>query len=107
MTIPATRYIGQSVLRIEAPRVLTGRGRCIDDLRLPGMLHAVFVRSPMAHARIVSVDVERARHMPGVVDVITDQELLAGTAPMLVHTEMPNYRSPVFSPLASDKVRHV
>ena len=107
MTIPATRYIGRSVLRFEDTRVLTGRGRYIDDLRLPGMLHAVFVRSPMAHARIVSIDVERARQMPGVVDVITDQELIAGTAPMLVHTEMPNYRSPVFRPLASDKVRHV
>lgn len=107
MTIPATRYIGQSVLRIEDLRVLTGRGRYIDDLRLPGMLHAVFVRSPMAHARIVSVDVQRARAMPGVVDVITAEELVAGTGPMMVHTEMPNYKSPVFRPLATDRARYV
>jgi carbon-monoxide dehydrogenase large subunit len=107
VTIPATRYIGQRVLRVEDGRVLTGRGRYIDDVPIRGVVHAVFVRSPMAHARIVAVDAERARTMPGVVDVITAEEVAAGTGPMTVHTEMPNYKSPVFRPLATDKARHV
>ena len=107
MAIPATRYIGKSVLRVEDGRILTGRGRYIDDIRVSGTLHAVFVRSPMAHARIVSIDAQRARQIPGVVDVISDQELAAGTAQIVVHTDLPNYRSPIFRPLATDKVRHV
>lgn len=107
MTLPATRYIGESVLRVEDTRVLTGGGRYVDDLQLTGMLHAVFVRSPLAHARITSVDVSRARTLPGVVDVITAEELAEGTTPMTVHADIPNYRSPVFRPLATDKARHV
>jgi carbon-monoxide dehydrogenase large subunit len=107
MTLPATRYIGESVLRVEDERVLTGRGRYVDDLQLAGMLHAVFVRSPLAHARIASIDASRAREMPGVVDVVTAEELVAGTSPMVVHAELPNYRSPVFHPLATDRARYV
>jgi carbon-monoxide dehydrogenase large subunit len=107
MNIPATRYLGERVLRVEDSRILTGRGRYIDDLRLPGMLHAAFVRSPMAHARISSIDVGRARSLPGVVDVISGDEVAAGTAPMAVHMEMPGYRSPVFHPLATDRARHI
>ena len=107
MTLPATRYLGESVHRIEDERVLTGGGRYVDDLQLTGMLHAVFVRSPLAHARITSVDVSRARTLPGVVDVLTAEEVAEGTTPMAVHADIPNYRSPVFRPLATDTARHV
>src|SRR6476469_3496418 len=55
--IPAQRYVGASVKRSEDPRILTGRGRYIDDVQLPGMLYATFVRSTMAHANITGVDV--------------------------------------------------
>ena len=58
--LPAQRYVGSSVLRSEDKRILTGAGRYVDDVQLPGMLHATFVRSTSAHARITSVDVDAA-----------------------------------------------
>src|SRR5438874_13458068 len=51
--IAAERYTGASIKRSEDPRILTGAGRYVDDIKLPGMLHAAFVRSPMAHARVL------------------------------------------------------
>src|ERR1700730_17132939 len=63
--IVAERYTGASIKRSEDPRILTGAGRYVDDVKLPGMLHAAFVRSPMAHARVLSVDVLAARGLPG------------------------------------------
>ena len=58
--------IGQPVLRFEDPRLLRGQGRFINDVNLPGQAHAVFVRSPHAHATIRSIDVEQAKKAPGV-----------------------------------------
>ena len=58
--------IGQSILRKEDPTLLTGRGRYIADIALPGMLHAAFVRSPFAHAKIIHIDVSEAAALPGV-----------------------------------------
>ena len=52
-----SRLTGSSVRRVEDPRILSGRGRYVDDLRLPGMLHAAFVRSPWPHADLTRVDV--------------------------------------------------
>ncbi|MBN9580906.1 MAG: xanthine dehydrogenase family protein molybdopterin-binding subunit, partial [Afipia sp.] len=68
-------YIGRSVPRPNAKRLLAGRGRYVTDLVLPRMLHAAFVRSPYAHARIVSIDVADARAMPGVRLVATGDDL--------------------------------
>ena len=79
--IAAERYTGASIKRSEDPRILTGAGRYVDDIKLPGMLHAAFVRSPMAHARVLSVDVSAARALPGVVAVLTGAELEAMTVP--------------------------
>ena len=59
--IAAERYTGASVKRSEDPRILTGAGRYIDDVKLPGMLHAAFVRSPLAHGRVLAVDASAAR----------------------------------------------
>ena len=59
--IAAERYTGASIKRSEDPRILTGAGRYVDDIKLPGMLHAAFVRSPLAHARVLSVDASAAR----------------------------------------------
>src|SRR5271165_9922 len=108
--IAAERYIGASIKRSEDPRILTGRGRYVDDIKLPRMLHAAFVRSPMAHARLLSVDVSAARELPGVVAVLTGADLEAmtvpGPDPLLAMFTGPG-PTPEFSLLATDKVRFV
>ncbi len=68
-------YIGKSVPRPNAKRLLAGRGRFTDDIQLPRMLHAAFARSPYAHARIVSIDASGARAMPGVRMIATGRDL--------------------------------
>ena len=55
------RWVGQAMRRKEDPRMITGRGLYVDDIVLPGMLHMAIVRSPEAHARIVSIDTEGAK----------------------------------------------
>ena len=75
MTDTAGPYIGRSLLRREDQRLLTGQGQFIADLQLPRMLHAVFVRSPLAHARIRGVDLARARQAPGVALAMSGPEL--------------------------------
>ena len=69
------RFIGKSLNRVEDPRFLRGQGRYLDDIKLPGMLHAAVVRSPHAHARIVSVDTSMAEALPGVVRVVTGRDV--------------------------------
>lgn len=73
--LPAPRFVGQSVRRKEDARFLTGRGRYVDDLALPGMLHAAILRSPVARGRITTLDVEAARALPGVHAVYTAREI--------------------------------
>jgi carbon-monoxide dehydrogenase large subunit len=108
--IVAERYTGASIKRSEDPRILTGAGRYVDDIKLPGMLHAAFVRSPLAHARVLSVDVSAARALPGVVAAFTGAELEAMTVPQpdalmaLMGWAGP---TPEFTLLATDKVRFV
>ena len=68
--------IGASVVRKEDRRFITGKGRYVDDIKLMGMTHAHFVRSPHAHARIKSVDTSAAMKMPGVVGVLTGQQIV-------------------------------
>jgi carbon-monoxide dehydrogenase large subunit len=106
--ILAERYTGASIKRSEDPRILTGAGRYVDDIKLPGMLHAAFVRSPLAHGRVLSVDASAARALPGVVAVLTGAELEAMTVPgpdplmALLGFTGP---IPEFTLLATDKVR--
>jgi carbon-monoxide dehydrogenase large subunit len=69
------RYVGAAVARVEDPRYLRGEARYVDDIKLPGLLHAAFLRSPHAHARIRRVDTTRAAAMPGVVRVFTFADL--------------------------------
>src|SRR4051812_7005927 len=68
-------WMGRSVPRLEDASLLRGRGRFVDDIELPGLLHAVFVRSPVAHALLKGVDGERARSLPGVRAVLTYRDL--------------------------------
>ena len=78
--IPAgfTRYTGSRIPRVEDPRLLRGRGTFVDDIERPGMLHACFVRSPVARGRIVSIDATRARALPGVHAVFLAEDLNPG-----------------------------
>src|SRR5947208_12734929 len=69
------RYFGAAVRRREDPRFLRGEGRFVDDVTLPGLLHAVLLRSPHAHARIARLDVTAARAMDGVAAVFTFVDL--------------------------------
>lgn len=69
------RFIGRPLRRREDPRLMTGEGSFLDDVRLPGMSYAAVLRSPLAHAAIKSIDVSRARTMPGVIAVFTGADL--------------------------------
>jgi carbon-monoxide dehydrogenase large subunit len=84
---PTLRYTGMRVKRLEDPRLLTGRGRYLDDLALPRMVFASFVRSPHAHARIVRIDAAAARDLPGVFGVVTADELRGVTKPLAPRLE--------------------
>src|SRR6201982_3616053 len=112
-----TSFVGRSMPRREDRRLLTGRGQFIADLDLPHMLHAVFVRSPVAHARIRGVDLSRAAAAPGVACVLSGADLLRLLPPVpdtqlslpskwtaLVQHKFINPQQPL---LAYDKVRHV
>ena len=74
-TPPEIGGMGHSVRRKEDPRFIRGKGNYVDDLKLPGMLHLDIVRSPVAHARIKSIDAEKALAIPGVLAVITGKDL--------------------------------
>src|SRR5262245_10878088 len=71
----ATRYAGSRVRRVEDARLLTGRGTFVDDVTRPGMLHACFVRSPLARARVESIDATDALALPGVRAVFVAADL--------------------------------
>jgi carbon-monoxide dehydrogenase large subunit len=73
---------GQSLKRREDPRLITGKGNYVDDIKLPGMLHAAILRSPYAHAKINSINAEAARSLPGVVAVITGDEIAKEQNPL-------------------------
>jgi aerobic carbon-monoxide dehydrogenase large subunit len=71
-------YAGQPLKRLEDPRLLTGNGSFVDDIRLPNMLYACILRSPHAHARIRSIEVAAARQLPGVVAVLAADDIADG-----------------------------
>jgi carbon-monoxide dehydrogenase large subunit len=101
------RFVGESVTRVEDRRILTGRGRYVDDIKLPGMLQAAFLRSPFAHARIRSVDTSGAERTAGVVAILTGAEIAAVTVPIQVMPQFPGFRSPQYLAMATDRVRFV
>jgi carbon-monoxide dehydrogenase large subunit len=104
---------GQPVRRIEDPALVTGRGRYTDDITLPGLTHLMFLRSPHAHARIVSIDTRAAAALPGVVAIHTGEELRrAGVKPLPMTTafKRPDGKpgtAPPLPALAYDVVRFV
>ncbi len=93
--------IGASLPRPKARQLVAGRGSYTDDLQLPGMLHAAFLRSPHAHARIVSIDLAPARALPGVVAAFQAEDLIAVCKPWTTRFEsLPAHRSVPQPPLA-------
>jgi carbon-monoxide dehydrogenase large subunit len=99
--------IGASVKRKEDPRLLAGRGTYVDDVRLPGMVHAVILRSPHAHARIVEIDASAARALPHVFLVATAADLgTTRTIPIRLGAK-PSLEPFLQPPLARDRVRYV
>jgi carbon-monoxide dehydrogenase large subunit len=113
---PKTSGIGASVRRTEDTRLVTGSGSFTDDRILPGAAHAATVRSPHAHARILSIDVEAARRAPGVLAVLTAADLeAAGVKPIPSLSRAPGVAfknrdgsemaDPPYYPLAREKVR--
>lgn len=97
------RFSGRSARRAEDPRLLTGGGRYVDDLRLPGTLHVAVVRSPYAHGRLRTVDASRARTLPGVVAVLAPEDVDA-EFPILFLP--PGQRQRSYPLLPRDKVRY-
>jgi carbon-monoxide dehydrogenase large subunit len=97
------RFFGQRLRRFEDPRLIEGRGAFLEDLRLPDVLHAAFVRSPYAHARIRSVPIEA--NVPGVVGVFTAADFALVPIPNVI--PHPALRECTQLPLARDKVRFV
>jgi carbon-monoxide dehydrogenase large subunit len=102
-------FIGQALRRKEDPRLITGRATYVDDMVLPGMLYAAFVRSPEPHARITGIDTAAAREAPGVVAVFTGEDLadMAGPCPMVWAPPGVEMRVPDHWPLARGKVGYV
>ncbi len=104
----ATQMIGASIKRVEDPRFITGKGMYTDDVKVPGMVHAVFVRSPHAHARITGIDVSVAQAMPGVVAVYTGQDMAdAGVGNVISGVTVPGIRFTPHPAIAIDRVRYV
>jgi carbon-monoxide dehydrogenase large subunit len=102
-------YLGQSLRRFEDHRLLTGQSQFVDDLTLPGMLHAVVLRSPHAHAAITSIEVVAARRATGVVAVVTasDLEQVAAHIPTRRNADADEISPPEHPVLARDKVCYV
>jgi carbon-monoxide dehydrogenase large subunit len=97
-------YIGKVVPRPNLDRLMQGRGLYVSDLELPRMAHVVFLRSPHAHAKIVGIDTAAARQMPGVIAVVTGEELAAVITPWVgVLTHMKGLKSAPQHAIAIDR----
>ncbi len=100
MATTEVRGLGHSVKRKEDERFIRGKGTYIDDIALPGMLHMELLRSPFAHARVVSIDTSRAEALPGVVAVVTGELMAQHNLAW-----MPTLSGDTQAVLATDKVR--
>jgi carbon-monoxide dehydrogenase large subunit len=102
------RLVGQSVVRVEDARLVTGRSRFVDDVDLPSMLHAAVLRSPLPHAAIRGIDTAAARELPGVAAVLTADDLRRlGIGPMQVTWLQPDQKCKTYPLLANGKTHYV
>ena len=100
------RLMGSSIKRREDPRFITGKGNYTDDLKLPGMTYAAFVRSEHANARIRGIDTARARAHPGVVAIFTGKDM-TGVNSLPCGWLLPELKVPQHPPLATEAARCV
>src|SRR6185295_11943377 len=106
--LPRVPQVGSPLPRPDDPRLLTGRGRFVDDVTLPRMVHVAFVRSVHAHALISALELEAARHAPGVVAVLTGEDagrLCKPCRGVLLHYQ--GMKTGAMRPLAVERVRYV
>src|SRR5437763_16813210 len=104
---PMREMVGRSIRRVEDPRLLRGQGCYVDDLHPTGLLHAAFLRSPHAHARLRSLDLARARSAPGIVAAFEASDLPEIDRPMPATSPHPG--GPVLHtphPLVGDVARY-
>jgi carbon-monoxide dehydrogenase large subunit len=100
-------WVGTSVTRREDPRLLTGRGRFVDDIHLPRMLHAQFVRSTVAHGTVTGLDLSRTLAVPGVVAVFTAGDLELGDITAVLDRPPSEFVPTAMPVLTRDRVRYV
>ncbi|OMI36644.1 xanthine dehydrogenase family protein molybdopterin-binding subunit [Streptomyces sparsogenes] len=106
-SVTENQLVGRSVARREDPRLLTGHGRFVDDIELPGMLHAQFVRSTVAHGLITAVDLTAVRRVPGVVAAFTAADLGLGDITARLDRPPAEFVPTAMPVLARDRVRYV
>jgi carbon-monoxide dehydrogenase large subunit len=108
MISPKTKgYFGQSIKRVEDPRLIKGIATYVDDLKLPGMLHAMVLRSPYAHAKITGIKTDGAKALAGVIGVFTGADVNASCGLLPCASPMPDQKAPKHTVLASDRVYFV
>src|SRR6266545_263861 len=100
-------YVGAALSPRETKKLVLGRGSYVGDLAVPGLLHAAFVRSPHAHARIRRIDVDAARRQPGIVAVLTGDDLARVSAPLRIAPPIEGLLPMEMATLPADKVRFV
>jgi len=101
------KIVGARVQRVEDPRFLAGTGRYTADIKLPNMAHLAFRRSDQAHARIVEIDADAARALPGVIGIYTAADFHDLVTPPRAESKTAGFVSTPIVPLADGKVRHV
>ena len=99
----AAPHIGQPLRRREDLKLLVGKGRYVDDVRLPDMLHMAILRSPHAHAEIRSVDLSAAKVAPGVRLVLSGKALDGKMGPIVPNWIIPGSKVPFRPVLATDQ----
>jgi aerobic carbon-monoxide dehydrogenase large subunit len=102
-----TPYVGRALKRVEDPRLIKGLGTYVDDLRMPGMLHAAILRSPYAHARITKIGTAAARAVPGVVAVFTGADVNDKCGAVPCASELAGANPPKHTVLAGNRVYFV
>jgi len=106
------KYFGNPIKRLEDKQLLTGNAKYIDDIEVPGQLHAAFLRSDFAHARILKIDVSEALKRPGVVAVYTAEDFgdfwKPGPLQVPPPTAIPGskFNARTLVPIAKDKIRY-
>jgi carbon-monoxide dehydrogenase large subunit len=104
---PLFPYIGQPLKRREDFKFLTGRGRYVDDIKIPGVLHMAVLRSPHAHAAMKTIDLSSAKNAPGVRLVLSGEDLAGKIGPIVPNWIIPGTKVPHRPVLAADRVRFV